>query len=58
MTLKEYLDSRTSATYGRKLRILDTATRKNCGNCVNNFNALVVNIKQTEKYLFIFVKKY
>lgn len=58
MTLKEYLDTRTSATYGRRLRILDAATRKNCGNCVNNFNAFVVNIKQTEKYLFIFVKKY
>lgn len=55
MTLKEYLDNRNSATYNKKIRILNQKTRKNCGNCVNNFNSAVVSTKVTEKYLFIFI---
>ena len=57
MTLKEYLDKRNTAIYGKKIRVLNQKTGRNCGNCVNNFNASVVGTKVRSKYLFIYVDK-
>ena len=57
MTLKEYLEKRNSTTYGKKIRVLSAKTRKNAGNCVDNFNSTVVSTKVTSKYLFVFVDK-
>ena len=58
MTVKTFLDNRNNSTYGKSIRILDNETKKNCGNCLHNFDAIVISIKITKKYLFIFVKKY
>ena len=57
MTVKEYLNARHSNTYGKKIRILNQKTGRNCGNCVNNFNASVSATKITSKFLFIYVDK-
>lgn len=58
MTLKEYLETRDNATFGRSIRIIDDVTRKNRGSVIENFSAIVISVKVTSKYLFIFVKKY
>ena len=57
MTLKEYLDKRNKETYGKRVRVLNQKTRRNCGNCVDNFNSTVVSTKVTSKYLFVFIDK-
>lgn len=57
MTVKEYLDARNNSTYGKKIRILNQKTGRNCGNCVNNFNQTVSATKITSKYLFIYIDK-
>ena len=57
MTLKHYLDNRNKETYNKRIRIINNRTKKNCGNCVDNFNQPVVGTKVTSKYLFIFIDK-
>jgi len=57
MTLKEYLDKRNTTTYSKKIRVLSQKTKRNCGNCIDNFNNAVVSTKVTSKYLFIFIDK-
>ena len=56
MTVKEYLEIRNKASYGKGIRIIDIDTNKNCGAPLDNLNAIVEKTKITSKFLFIFVK--
>lgn len=56
MTVKEYLEIRNKASYGKGIRIIDIDTNKNCGTPLDNLNAIVEKTKITSKFLFVFVK--
>lgn len=56
LTVKEYLDRRSSDRYNKSIRILDKDTKKNCGNWLDNADRIVYNVKVTSKVLFIFIQ--
>ena len=57
ITVKTYLEERAIATYGKKVRILESGSHRNLGAWYENNNALkeVKEVKASAKYLFIFV---
>ena len=55
MTVKQYLEKRPKATYGKGIRILNNVTRRNMGGTIAHLSASVKNTKVTEKYIFIFI---
>ena len=55
MTVREYIENRPTNLYGKKIRILDAGTHKNCGGWVTCSNRIVKDVKITTKYIFIYV---
>lgn len=57
ITVKTYLEKRETATYGKKIRIVESGSHKSLGAWYEHDNALreVKEVKASEKYLFIFV---
>lgn len=56
MNVNRYIETRTETTYGKKVRILDSKSHRNLGPWYRNAGRDIVEVKVTEKYLFIFVK--
>ena len=54
MTVKEFLENRSPATYGKKVIILKNG--KNCGSVMENLQAKVLSAKVATKWIFIEVK--
>ena len=55
MTVREYIESRPQAVYGKKIRVLNAITKKNMGEWFENASAYVLSAKVTTKYIFIFI---
>ena len=52
--VKDFLEKRSSATYGKKLIFLRNG--KNCGSSLENLNSEVISVKVTSKWVFITIK--
>ena len=55
MTVREYIETRPKAIYGKKVRILNAITKKYMGEWFEHPNAYVLSAKVTTKYIFIFI---
>ena len=55
MTVREFVEGRPQAIYGKKIRVLNAITKKNMGEWLENETAYVVNAKITTRYIFIFI---
>ena len=55
MTIKEYIETRPTAVYGKKIRVLNAITKKYMGEWFEYPNAFVNGVKVTTKYIFIFI---
>lgn len=55
MTIREYIENRPSTAYHKKIRVLKANTHKNCGEWLQNENAIIKDIKITTKIIFIFI---
>ena len=55
-TVKDFLDNRPQFTYGKKVRILDSRTKKYIGGAMEYLFYPVESYKITTKYIFIYVK--
>ena len=54
-TVKDYLENRIYATYGKKIRILDKVSKKYLGKWIDFSEAIIKEIKITKKIIFIFI---
>lgn len=56
MTVKYFLDNRPQFTYGKKVRILDSRTKKYLGGASLYLLYPVKDYKVTTKYIFIYIQ--
>ena len=56
MNVIEYIRHRSESTYGKRIRILDNYTHRSLGPWTCNADRDIMDIKVTEKIIFIFVK--
>jgi hypothetical protein len=55
MTVKQYLENRSSATYGKKVRVIDLRDNKNTGDWTLYAERPIFRVNVTTKYIFIYI---
>jgi hypothetical protein len=55
LTVREYVEGRSSFLYGKKIRILEGSSKKYLGEWQDYNTSIVLGVKVTTKYVFIFI---